>query len=181
MNEPLPIAKNPISVEDRENVKTLLGRTPRGLAAINVRAKTGWPVVIQVESMVNNKPFPTLFWLVDKQLNYVIDQLEAGGLIARLQADIDASEDLQLALKKDHLAHIELRDKLMLAAQKQTLSDLGFANVFENRGIGGIENFTRIRCLHTYYAAHLVVPNTIGGLLDVYWRERDITLDYLSL
>ena len=30
----------------------------------------------------------------------------------------------------------------------------------------------RIRCLHTWYAAHLVVPNTIGAMLDDWWREQ---------
>ena len=83
MNKSLPIVEGPISCVDRSNVKALLGRTPRGLAAINVRTKTNLPVVIQVESMVNKKPFPTLFWLVDKKLNYAIDKLEAGGLIVR--------------------------------------------------------------------------------------------------
>jgi hypothetical protein len=178
MNKSLPIVEGSISCEDRSNVKALLGRTPRGLAAINVRTKTHLPVVIQVESMVNKKPFPTLFWLVDKKLNYAIDKLEAGGLIARLQASIDGSDALQLSLKHDHLAHIALRTELMLPAQKKALSALGFADVFKNRGIGGIENFTRIRCLHTYYAAHLVVSNTVGRLLDEYWSERDIHFDH---
>jgi len=36
----------------------------------------------------------------------------------------------------------------------------------EERGIGGIAESTRIRCLHTWYAAHLVEPNTIGALID---------------
>jgi hypothetical protein len=178
LNESLAGVNNGIGPEDLANVKALLGRTPRGLAAINVRTKTGFPVVIQVESIVNKKPFPTLFWLVDKQLNYSIDKLEAGGLIARLQKSIDASDELQLALKRDHEAHIALRTELMLPAHKEELNSLGFAEVFENRGIGGIENFTRIRCLHTYYAAHLVEPNTIGRLLDEYWDERGISFKH---
>ncbi len=180
MNKPSPSIKDPISVEDYAKVKALLGRTPRGLAAINVRTKTSAPAVIQVESIVNKKPFPTLFWLIDKQLNYSIDKLEAGGLIARFQAWIDNSDALQAELKQDHLAHIALRDALMLPAHKTTLSTLGFANVFEHRGIGGIENFTRIRCLHTYYAAHLIVSNTVGRLLDEYWREHAINFDHLA-
>ena len=36
----------------------------------------------------------------------------------------------------------------------------------DERGIGGISEPTRIRCLHTWYAAHLVTPNTIGQLVD---------------
>jgi hypothetical protein len=179
LNESLAGENNAVSAEDIAKVKAQLGRTPRGLAAINVRTKTGLPVVIQVASIVNKKPFPTLFWLVDKQINYDIDKLEAGGLIARLQTTIDASDELQLALIQDHQAHIALRSKLMLPTHKEELSTLGFSSVFETRGIGGIENFTRIRCLHTYYAAHLVSPNTIGNMLDEYWRERDIVFKHL--
>ena len=44
--------------------------------------------------------------------------------------------------------------------------------VLQARGVGGIADFTRIRCLHTWYAAHLVVPNTIGRLLDEHWAEE---------
>jgi len=179
MEKPVEPIAPLISDEDRSNVKALLGRTPRGLAAINVRTKTGLPVVTQVESMVNKKPFPTLFWLVDKQLNYEIDKLEAGGLIARLQARIDSSPELQQSMNQDHLEHIKLRDELMLPEHKAVLNDLGFSRVFETRGIGGIENFTRIRCLHTYYASHLVVPNTVGTLLDEYWGEREVNFEHI--
>ena len=178
MNKSVELVNAPISDGDRAQVKALLGRTPRGLAAINVRTKNGLPVVIQVESLVNKKPFPTLFWLVDKQLNYAIDQLEAGGLIARLQARIDASSELQRAMEYDHRDHIELRRQRMLPEHKAALEALGFASVFEKRGIGGIENFTRIRCLHTYYAAHLVAANTVGSMLDGYWAERGITFEH---
>ena len=32
-------------------------------------------------------------------------------------------------------------------------------SALDERGIGGISEPTRIRCLHTWYAAHLVTPN----------------------
>ena len=50
----------------------------------------------------------------------------------------------------------------------------GFEQVFKERGIGGIKNFNRIRCLHTYYAAHLVSPNLIGQWLDAYWQVEEV-------
>jgi hypothetical protein len=55
---------------------------------------------------------------------------------------------------------------------RQRLVELNFAEVFASKGIGGIADFTRIRCLHTWYAAHLVVPNTVGCLLDEYWQDK---------
>lgn len=168
-----------ISDNDYQHVAKLLGREPRGLRDIAVRTRDGDPAVIRVASLVDNKPFPTLFWLIDKKLNYAIDQLEAGGLIAQLQSEIDASDALQQALTIDHEAHIALRSALMLDADRDAIAALGFTDVLSRRGIGGIENFTRIRCLHTYYASHLVSPNTVGKLVDQYWQEHGVVLGHL--
>jgi uncharacterized protein len=151
-------------------ITRLLGREPRGLEAVAVAAADGRPQVIRVASLVEGKPFPTLFWLVDPALSYRIDQVEAGGLIARLQAQIDADPALQAAMGADHWAHIALRDSFVSPAQRRAIDALGFTDVVARRGIGGIEDFTRIRCLHTWYAAHLVVPNTIGKLLDAIFQ-----------
>ena len=161
-----------LSSDDIDQVHRLLGREPRGLEAIPVRSKTGGPVVIQVAPLVDDKPFPTLFWLVDPRLNYAIDQVEAAGVIALLQAKIDASTALQQAMVKDHQSYIEYRWRAMTHVHKQQVERLGFVDVLQRRGIGGIENFKRIRCLHTYYAAHLVAPNTVGGLLEDYWSSH---------
>ncbi len=153
-------------------VAALLGRQPRGLEEIAVTGPAGEPVVIRVASLVDDKPFPTLFWLIDPQLCYRIDQLEASGLIKRLQQRIDADSDLQRGMRDDHLAHIALRDHCMRPAVRLRLQALGFGEALRNKGIGGIADFTRIRCLHTWYGAHLVVPNTIGRLLDDGWRQH---------
>lgn len=155
----------PVTREDMQQVTQLLGRPARGLVAIAVRGRTGAPVVIQVASLVDNKPFPTLFWLVDKTLNYKIDRLEASGFITHCQRLVDASPELQALLAAEHQAYIALRRRLMTRDHAETLTALGYMQILEKRGIGGIENFTRIRCLHTYYAAHLVSPNQVGLLV----------------
>ena len=147
-------------------IKILLGREPRGLEAIEVVDYQGAPSVIRVASLVDDKPFPTMYWLVDKHLNYRIDQLEAGGLIARMQQMIDADESLQSAMIYDHQQFILQRESHMSKVIKQRLIDQDYFDPLQSRGIGGIANFTRIRCLHTYYASHLVNPNTIGSWLD---------------
>lgn len=158
-----------ITPEDIARVSELLQREPRGLAAIPVRASNGDPAVIRVDSLVDGKPFPTLFWLVDGDLSYRIDRVEAAGLIKQLQARIDASPELVAAMERDHRAHIDLRNSFLTAQQKQALEHTGYYAVLQQRGIGGIADFQRIRCLHTWYAAHLVVPNTVGRLLDDHW------------
>jgi hypothetical protein len=130
-------------------------------------------MVIRVASLVDDKPFPTLYWLIDPALCYRIDQVEAVGLIKQLQQQIDANPELQSSMRNDHLAHIERRQGYMAASVEQRLAELNFEDVFASKGIGGIADFTRIRCLHTWYAAHLVVPNTVGGLLDAYWLDEN--------
>ena len=147
-------------------VAALLGREPRGLEVVEAVDAKGQPSVIRVASLVDDKPFPTMFWLVDKTLNYKIDQLEAGGLIAKMQLEIDASEALQASMIADHQQFIQLRDTNMSPEIKARLVEQNYYDALQKRGIGGIANFIRIRCLHTYYASHCVVPNTIGGWLD---------------
>jgi hypothetical protein len=151
-------------------VRTRLGREPRGLRAIAVRDTQGLPMVIRVASVVDQKPFPTLFWLIDPALNYRIDQLEAGGLIARLQQRVDAEPVLRQRMSDDHRQHIALRARYLGAREHELLRQTGMLDALSGRGIGGIADFGRIRCLHTWYAAHLVVANTIGRLLDEYWE-----------
>ncbi|MEP5764631.1 MAG: DUF501 domain-containing protein [Halieaceae bacterium] len=160
-----------INTAMRARVDELLGREARGLRDIPVQDAAGQPQVIQVASLVADKPFPTLFWLIDPQLSYRIDQLEAGGLIAELQQRIDESSSLQKSMREDHERHIRLRNSLMTDSERKELQALGYYDSLQKRGIGGIENFSRIRCLHTWYAAHLVEPNTIGRLLHEVFSE----------
>jgi hypothetical protein len=153
-------------------VTALLGREPRGLEDVPVVGESGDPVVIRVASLVDDKPFPTLFWLVDPGLCYRIDQLEAAGVIVRLQQRVDAGEELRAGMVEDHRAHIALRREHMSADVCRRLRELGYEQVLATKGIGGIADFSRIRCLHTWYAAHLVVPNNIGALVDEWWAEQ---------
>jgi len=156
-----------------ETVSRLLGRDARGLQEVPVVDDEGDPVVIRVASLVDGKPFPTLFWLVDPGLCYRIDREEATGLIARFQNRIDDDTSLQASMAQDHQAYIALRDSYIDEQERGQLEALGFSEVLASRGIGGIADFTRIRCLHTWYGAHLVRPNTVGRLLDEHWAGED--------
>ncbi|MEP1472894.1 MAG: DUF501 domain-containing protein [Halieaceae bacterium] len=162
-----------LAQDTHDAVAKLLGREPRGLRAVPVLNNVGQPSVIRVGSLVDGKPFPTLFWLVDAELCYRIDTAEATGLIQRLQQQVDADPELLCAMAADHKAHIALRNRYIDEQEKSELQALGFYEVLQNRGIGGIADFTRIRCLHTWYGAHLVEANTIGRLLDAYWASGE--------
>lgn len=150
----------------QERVAELLGREPRGLRDIAAFDANGEPAVIRVASVVEGKPFPTLFWLVDPAINLAIDRLEAGGLIARLQAQVDASPQLRACMAKDHDRHRALRHSFLTEQEIKGLEANGMMAALDSRGIGGIAEPDRVRCLHTWYAAHWVEPNTIGALVD---------------
>ena len=163
----------PLTADQRARVAVLLGREPRGLRAIPVADAHGEPLVIRVASVVDDKPFPTLYWLVGAELCLQIDRLEAAGWIARLQDRVDASTTLQQAMHDDHARHREARSRFLSDAERQLLSEKGMQAALDERGIGGISEPTRIRCLHTWYAAHLVTPNTIGQLVDKLFAEGE--------
>ena len=162
-----------LTADQRARVATLLGREPRGLREIPVADAHGEPLVIRVASVVDDKPFPTLYWLVGAELCLRIDRLEAAGWIARLQDRVDASTRLQQAMHDDHARHREERSRFLSDAERQLLSEKGMQAALDERGIGGISEPTRIRCLHTWYAAHLVTPNTIGELVDELFAEGE--------
>jgi hypothetical protein len=149
-----------------------LGRRPRGLRAVAVADASGLPTVIRVASVVDGRPFPTLYWLIDPALNYRIDRAEAAGTIAQFQARVDADPALQSAMTEDHRRHIARRESYLTDDERVHLDVSGHWAAITERGIGGIADFTRIRCLHTWYAAHLVEANTVGGLLDAMWSEQ---------
>ena len=153
-------------------ITRLLGREPRGLRDVPVVSDSGEPQVIRVASIVDGKPFPTLFWLIDPAICLRIDRDEAGGLITVLQARVDKEAELRAQMVEDHRSHIALRDSFLSDEERQVLDAAGFGDALTSRGIGGIADFSRIRCLHTWYGAHLVHPNTIGRLLDEYWANN---------
>ena len=163
----------PLTADQRALVAALLGREPRGLREIPVADSHGEPLVIRVASVVDEKPFPTLYWLVGAELCLRIDRLEAAGWIARLQDHVDASTALQQAMHDDHTRHREARSRFLSDAERQLLAEKGMQTALDERGIGGISEATRIRCLHTWYAAHLVTPNTIGQLVDELLAEGE--------
>ena len=163
----------PPTADQRARVAALLGREPRGLRAIPVEDVHGEPLVIRVASVVDDKPFPTLYWLVGAELCLRIDRLEAAGWIARLQGRVDGSAALQQTMHDDHARHREDRSRFLSDAERQLLSEKGMQAALDERGIGGISEPTRIRCLHTWYASHLVSPNTIGQLVDELLAEGE--------
>ena len=160
----------------RPYIRQCLDREPRGLRDIVAWDDRGRPRVIQVAPVVDGKPFPTVFWLIDPALCLAIDRFEAAGVIASLQHRVNASPELQAEMRTDHERHKDLRAATMTPTEREFLESSGMMGAFTTRGIGGIQESNRIRCLHTWYAAHCVQSNAVGEMVDELLAEGSASL-----
>ena len=150
----------------RDFVAERLRREPRGFRDVAAFNAEGLPASIRVSSIVDGKPFPTLYWLIDAELSLHIDRLEAAGWIARVQSEIAINAVFRQRMQHDHAKHVALRDGYLLDDDRKILASNNMLAALSKRGIGGISEPDRIRCFHTWYAAHMVVPNCVGKIVD---------------
>ena len=107
-----------------------------------------------------------MFWLVCKNICKQIDHIEASGTIKEWEQKVANDVTLQKALRINHLKYAILRDNNLNADDRAKLNELGISHDFSFKGIGGVADFQRIRCLHMHYASHQVIPNWVGRKLD---------------
>lgn len=159
--------------DDLRAIEQQLGRTPSGLQQVMKRTTAGLPAVLRVASVVRRAPFPTLFWISDSRLNKLIHHHESMGMTKRIQRAIDESAEYGKRLVNDHQKHVKLRQSYLGSQVKQEMEIPGVRELLSRKGIGGVANFTRVRCLHAFLAAHLVVPNLVGELLFEWLEPED--------
>lgn len=149
-----------------EIIREQLGREPRGLAGIAVQDKAGVPLVLQMELLVDDKPFPTLYWLSSKEIYQAIAEIETAGAVKLLEQELADNEALREAHLADQQRYVDLRWASASEEQKEKIEALGFTPLYQKYGIGGISQWDKIRCLHMQYAYHLAQGSTIGRILD---------------
>jgi len=154
------------TAQQLELIEQQLGRKPRGLAGVAVATDSGIPLVLQMRSLVEDQPFPTLFWLSSKDLYQAIAEIETSGWVKQIEAELEQNEDLRAAYLANQLSYVELRWALMRDEDKARIEELGFSDLFNQYGIGGIRQWDKVRCLHMQYAHHLTDGNVIGARLD---------------
>jgi hypothetical protein len=155
-----------ISEEDLTIIRQQIGREPQGIVKIAARAKNGVPLVLQMRSYVDNKPFPTLYWLCGKDLSKAIGTIETQGWVKSIEKRLETEEPLREAFLANQVAYSEKRQREMTEEDAQKIEKIGLTEVFSKYGIGGILQWDKVRCLHMQYAQHLVDGNVIGQLLD---------------
>ncbi len=147
---------------DRQVVRAQLGRSPRGLFTVPVRCSYGFPQVIRVHPVIDGKPFPTLYWLTCPFLSKVIDGLEAEGWIKRLESELKSNPTLQAEMTATHRRYLKTRNGLLTADERRQLESNGRMRSLRDRGIGGIADWTSLKCLHLHAAHALADANPIG-------------------
>jgi hypothetical protein len=143
-----------------------LGREPRGLVGIAHQTADGIPTVLQIRSLVDKRPFPTLFWLCSKDLYRAIAEIETSGWVKQIELEIQQNETLREAFRLNHVSYVAQRWQLMHPQDREQIEQLGFTHLFEQYGIGGISQWDKVRCLHMQYAHHLCGENVIGQRMD---------------
>ncbi len=164
-------SKNPIKIssKDTEYIYSVMPKKIEGVEEVCARDNSGMPRVIRCAAVIRNKPFSTLYWLVNPIDIHEVSLLESNGYITQIEKAIEEFHSLRLALNKAHRQYQREREKHINPEQKQILKTLGLENVFEKRGISGMEDFNSVKCLHSHLAQHLASYNPIGQ-----WTEQAI-------
>jgi len=151
-----------IDLSDRAVIEAQIGRTPRGLVDVSVRCSYGYPQVIRVRPLIKRQPFPTLYWLTCPYLAKRIDRLEAAGWIGRLEQQMAEDGTLRDAMERAHERYIAGRSAMLTDDDRAVVAALGLTSSLMDRGIGGIADRSRLKCLHLHVAHELAETNSVG-------------------
>ncbi len=155
----------PIPLTDRNAIAAQIGRRPRGLLGVPVRCSYGYPQVIRVRPLIGGEPFPTLFWLTCPYLVKAVDRLEAVGWIGRLERRLAEDGALREGMERAHRRYIEARAALLSEDERRAIEPRGLASGLLEKGIGGIADRRRLKCLHLHVAHALADGNPIGAIV----------------
>lgn len=126
----------------------LLGRPLRGRCRVAVRGPGGDPAVIEnAPFLEDGTPMPTLFWLLDPELNRAVGRLEAAGGVDRAEAELGEE-----VLAAAHAAHEAARSALIPGDQ---------VGPIPSGGVGGTRR--GVKCLHAHLAAELADGDPVGA------------------
>ena len=126
--------------------------------------------------MVDNQPFPTLFWRCSKDLCKAIGQIEGDGWVKQIETQLQQNSELRDQFYQDQHRYVARRWQLMDSGDRQDIEGAGLTPLFDRYGIGGITQWDKIRCLHMQYAHHLAEGNVIGALIEEQFGLKALTI-----
>ncbi|MDE3030544.1 MAG: DUF501 domain-containing protein [Acidobacteriota bacterium] len=127
------------TAQELADIEALVGRPLRGRCAVVVRRLDGRPVVIENEPHLRDAtPMPTLYWLIDPEINEAVSRLEGAGGVHRFEDLVDAT-----TLARAHEDYRLRRERATV--RRDAISARG--------GVGGTR--VGVKCLHAHLANHL--------------------------
>ncbi|MDP4015050.1 MAG: DUF501 domain-containing protein [Candidatus Nanopelagicales bacterium] len=138
---------------DRECVSRQLGRAVRGDVSVGHRCRCGHAdVLITGPRVGSGSPFPTTFYLTCPKAVAAVSTLEAGGLMAEMNARLSADPDLASRYSAAHDDYLTRR------------SALGEVDELSGVSAGGMPS--RVKCLHALVAHSLVAGRGVNPFGD---------------
>lgn len=160
------------SDSDLDYVTASLGRPPQAVVGVAARDYEGRPRVIINLPMQRADdewtPFPTLYWLVDPVLCNAVSEAERQGAIAEIEQAIADDEELMRSHLEDNRFYARARWAVLNAEEERIAEKLGYREMLETSGVGGVANHASVKCLHAHYAFHLArqeTGTTVGRLM----------------
>jgi hypothetical protein len=127
------------TAQDLAVIEALVGRPLAGRCAVVVRRRDGSPVVIENEPHLRDgTPMPTLYWLIDTELNEAVSRIEGASGVHRFEGLVEP-EDLERA-------HDDYR-------RRRDMATLRHDAIQASGGVGGTR--VGVKCLHAHLANYL--------------------------
>lgn len=119
------------------------------------------------------EPFPTIYWLVSKDLKARVSLLESQGKLQEIQQRLKLSIEALASIKSSHEQYASMRWNMLTENDKFLVEKMKWRYPLQNVGIGGIQDFTYVKCLHVHYAHYLgsngkenIIGHWVQELLD---------------
>lgn len=164
-----------IDERDLRVIQGQLGHEPRGLLEIERRCRWGYPQVVKVYPLlrVSCAPFPTLFWLTCPALVEQLSRLEEHGYIKELEQALAGDERLRQEYQEDHRRYLAERWAALSGEDKALVEERGLTAALRGRGIGGLSDWDKVKCLHLHYAHHLARGSALGRWVESHFQLEE--------
>ncbi|WP_433876354.1 DUF501 domain-containing protein [Sinomonas atrocyanea] len=157
---------------DLEVLSRQLGRPVRDVVAIPARCVCGNPLVAATAPRLGNgTPFPTTFYLTHPVITSAVSRLEAAGVMAEMNARLEADPELAASYRAAHEAYLAAREEIGRRA--------GTGPVPEIDGVSAGGMPSRVKCLHVLVGQSLAMGPGVNQLGDeaieriAEWWTRD--------
>jgi len=162
---------------DLQIIQRQLGRPPRGVLAVERRCRWGYPQVIKVYPLLRDgskiELFPTLFWLTCPTLIEQLSALEQRGYINEVERLLVEDEQLRQEYQRNHRHYVAERWAALTEEDRALVERRGLVPALRDRGIGGLSDWSKVKCLHLHYAHHLARGNVIGRWVENHFPLKE--------